>query len=117
MEFVVAEDEVWLSAFGVLPQVEEATGDDEVRELRVPVSATEELHITWDTTDRSVRVRYKRASDVIVDVFREQAALLTIEDHETGPVVALEYHAEGCHGRTRVQTHPIFTLQDTFLRT
>ena len=117
MEFVVAEDEVWLSAFGVLPQVEEATGDDEVREVRVPVSATEELHITWDLTDRSVRVRYKRASDVIVDVFREQATLLTVEDHKTGPVVAVEYHAEGCHGRSLVQTKPIFSLQDTFLRT
>lgn len=54
MEFVVAEDAVWLSAFGVLPQVEEGSGDDQVREVRVHVSVTEELYVTWDT-DRAER--------------------------------------------------------------
>ncbi|EME63337.1 hypothetical protein [Amycolatopsis decaplanina] len=117
MEFVVAEDEVRLSAFGVLPQAEKASGDDWVREVRVPVSVTEELHVTWDVIGRSVRVRYEQSSKVVVDVYREQAALLTIEAHETGPVVALEYYAEGCRGRTCVQTQPTFALQDNFLRT
>lgn len=108
---------MWLSAFGVLPQIEEASGNELVRDVRVPVSVTEELHVTWDTAGQSVRVRYKRALDIIVDVYREQATLLTIEDHEIGPAVALEYYAEGCRGRTRVQVQPTFALQDTFLRT
>jgi hypothetical protein len=59
-------------------------------EVRVALSVSEELQVSWDTAGHSVRVRYKRASDVIVDVYREQATLVAIEDHETGPVVNLE---------------------------
>jgi hypothetical protein len=33
VEFVVAEDEVWLAALGVLPQAEEASGEAWVREV------------------------------------------------------------------------------------
>jgi hypothetical protein len=116
VEFVVAEDEVWLSAFGVLPQAEEVSGGDLVREVREPVSETEKFHLTWDAMDQSVRFRFWRASDVIVDVYREQATLLTIEAHETGPIVVLEYYAQGCRGRTRVQVQPTFALDDRNLR-
>ena len=77
----------------------------------MPVSVTGELHISWDV------VRYKPTSDVIVDLYREQATLLTVDDHKTGPVVVLEYYANGCSGRTRVQTQPTLALKDTFLRT
>ncbi|MFC3452101.1 hypothetical protein [Amycolatopsis speibonae] len=60
---------------------------------------TEELHVSWDVNQRSVRVRYARASDLIVDVYREQATLLTVDDRKTSPLVVLEYYAEGCRGR------------------
>jgi hypothetical protein len=30
-----------------------------LREVRVPVSVTEDLRVTWDTTGRSVRLTYK----------------------------------------------------------
>ncbi|UKD51082.1 hypothetical protein L3Q65_24450 [Amycolatopsis sp. FU40] len=116
MEFVVAEDDVWLSVFGVLPQFEGISGDDFVREVKAPVSETEELHITWDAADRSVRIRYKRHAEVIVDIYRAHATLLTIENHETGPAVVVEYRTEGSHGRTLLRTQPAFTLKDTFLR-
>ncbi len=116
MEFVVADDEAWLSVFGVVPQVEEASGEKWVREVLVRVSATEELHVSWDVVERSVRVRWKRASEVVVDVYREQATLLAVDDRKKGPLVLVEYHAEGCHGRTLVQTRPNLVLKDTFLR-
>ncbi len=114
---MVADDDVWLSAFGVLPQAEEASGDDWVREVRAPVSVTGELHLSWDVINQSVRVRYTLASDLIVDVYREQATLLTVDDRKTGPVVVLEYYAEGCRGRTIVRTQPTLALTDIFLRT
>ena len=116
MEFVVAEDDVWFSAFDVFPQVEEASDELTVREVRFPVSATEQLHISWDTIMRSARIRYRRASDVVVDVYREQVTRLTVETHKTGPVIAVDYHAEDCDGRTRVHVRPAFALRDTFLR-
>jgi hypothetical protein len=117
VEFVVADDEAWLSVFGVIPQAEEASGEKWVREVRIPVSATEELHVSWDVVERSVRVRWKRASEVIVDVYREQATLPTVDDHKNGPVVLVEYHARECSGRTLGQTRPNLALKDTFLRT
>ncbi|MFD5092371.1 hypothetical protein ACFWMR_17345 [Amycolatopsis thailandensis] len=117
MEFVVAEDEVWLSAFGVLPHTEAVSGDHLVREVRLPLSESEELHVTWDLTAWSVRVQYSRASDVIVDVYREQVSLVTIDDHRSGPVLEVDYHAEGGRGRMSVRTRPAFALADTFVRT
>jgi hypothetical protein len=91
VEFVVAEDAAWLSVFGVVPQAEEASGEKWVREVRVPVSATEDLHVSWDIVERSVRLRWKRASEVIVDVYREQATLLTVDSCERDrPLPGLE---------------------------
>ncbi|WP_134734360.1 hypothetical protein [Amycolatopsis nivea] len=115
MEFAVADDEVWLSAFDTLPQWEDASGDSYVRELKIPVSETGELHLSWDPVERSVRLRYRQGSDVVVDVFREQATVLTI--HQPGPIIAVEYRAEDCLGRMRVQLQPTFALDDVFLRT
>ncbi|WP_410675928.1 hypothetical protein [Amycolatopsis sp. cmx-4-68] len=57
MEFVVADDEAWLTVFGVVPRAEETSDETWVREVQVPVSATEELHVSWDVVERSVRVR------------------------------------------------------------
>ncbi|WP_370963779.1 hypothetical protein [Amycolatopsis sp. cg9] len=115
MEFVIAEDDVWLSAFGAVPQTEEASGDDFVRELRIPVSVTEELHLTWDVNHRSVRFRYARATKAVTDLYREGATLLTVGDQESGAMVVLKYRADGCRGRTCVRTQPAFALKDTFL--
>jgi hypothetical protein len=117
VEFVIADDDVWLSAFGAAPQTEEASGDDFVREVRVPLSATEELHVTWDVIHQSVPFRYARAAEVVVDIFRERATLLTVDDNEAGTVVILEYHADDCHGQAQVRTRPTFALKDTFLQT
>ncbi|WP_409181177.1 hypothetical protein F9C11_32505 [Amycolatopsis sp. VS8301801F10] len=88
-----------------------------MREVRIPLSGAEELHLTWDVVQHSVRIRYRRESDLVVDVFRERVTVLTIERHETGPVVAVEYRAEGCSGRARVRTRPAFALTDVLLQT
>ena len=79
----VADDMTWFDAFGVVPQTEEITDDEYVRELRIPTGAAEELHITWDVTDDSVRVRHRRADGIAVDLYREAATLLGIESKGT----------------------------------
>jgi len=117
VEFVVADDEAWLSVFGIAPQTEEASGDNWVREVRIPVSATEELHVSWDVVQRSARVRWRQESQIIVDVYREQTTRLTVDDHNNEPLILVEYDAGGCSGRTVVRTRPNITLKDTFLRT
>jgi hypothetical protein len=114
--FVVAADDDWLVSLGVLPLTEEASGDDYVRELRLPINDAEELHLTWDETDQSVRVRLRRGPEVIVDLYREQATLLTTEADGPRRYVVLEYRAGGYAGRTRVQVRPAFAMQDSLLR-
>jgi hypothetical protein len=63
------------------------------------LSVSEELHVSWDTAGHSV--------------YREHATLLALEDHGTGPVVALEYWAEGCFGRRRVRTRDPIRIQES----
>ena len=106
-----------VSVFDVFPQTEESSGDDFVREVKIALSETEELHLAWDTSHRSVRIRYRREADLVVDVFRELVTVLTIEIREAGPVIAMEYRAEGCRGRTCVRTRPAFALTDVLLQT
>lgn len=112
----VADDESWLAAFGVLPQSECATGDDFVRELTIPVGDAEEVQITWDVTDPSVRVRHRRSAVVVCDLFRELATRLTVMSH--GPVkeVVVEYGIAGVAGRSRIQIAPSVLIVDEVLR-
>jgi hypothetical protein len=111
-----ADDASWLDAVGIVPQTEEISGDDYVRELRIPTGVAEELHITWDVTDDSVRIRHRRADKVLVDLFREQATRLRIEKAEDTTALVLEYGSTDGAGRTRIQVSPEVVIEDNFLR-
>ncbi|WP_212988150.1 hypothetical protein [Actinoplanes auranticolor] len=113
----VADDAAWLDAFGVVPQTEEVSGDEYVRELRIPTGEAEELHMTWDVTDDSVRVRHRRAGSVIVDLYREQAILLRVERNGTITAVVMEYGTSDAVGRVRIQVTPEVVIEDKYLRT
>jgi hypothetical protein len=113
----VADDAAWLDAFGVLPQTEEVSGDEYVRELRISTHVAEELHVTWDITHDSVRVRHRRADVVVVDLYREQATLLRAERNGTTTALVMEYSTSDAVGRIRVQVAPEVVIEDKFLRT
>lgn len=115
-EFVVATDDVWDASLGVLPQAEEVSGDDFVREIRFPISTSEELHLTWDSTDASVRIRYLREHALIVDIYCEHATLLTTEQVDKERFVVVEHGSGEVTGRCRVRIVPAFALEDTSLR-
>jgi len=114
----VVDDAAWLDVFGVLPQTEEVSGDEYVRELRIPTDVAEELHVTWDVTDDSVRVRHRRAGGgVAVDLYREQATLLRAERNGTITALVVEYGTSDAVGRVRVQVTPEVLIEEKFLRT
>ncbi|WP_250030262.1 hypothetical protein [Paractinoplanes maris] len=92
------------------------TGDEFVRELRFPVSDVEEVQITWDVTDDSVRVRHRRDGRVVCDLFREMATLLTVAGTGPGAEVIVEYGSDGWSGRARIQVLPAVVIEDTLLR-
>lgn len=112
----VADDESWLASLGVLPQIEGATGDDYVRELNIPVGDAELVHVTWDVTDSSVRVRHHRNDVIVTDLFREFATLLTVVSRGQVREVIVEYGIAGVAGRSRIQVAPSVLIVDEVLR-
>lgn len=112
----VADDKSWLACLGVLPATEEVSGDEFVQEVRVPVTDTEEVQITWDVTDDSVRVRHRRDGRIVSDLFRETATLLTVAGTGSIAEIFIEYGAGGCSGRARIQVLPAVVIEDALLR-
>ena len=112
----VADEQAWLAALGVLPQPEESSANDFVQELVVPVSDSEEVRITWDVIDDSVRVRHHRGGTIVCDLFREMATVLTVSSQGATREVIVEYGLTGCRGRTRVQVIPEVKIEDAVFR-
>ena len=112
----VADDQAWLASLGVLPETEEVTGDEDVRELRIPVSDSEEVQLTWDVTDCSVRVRHHRGGRIVSDLYRETATLLAVVGTGSAGEVIIEYGSSGWSGRARIQVLPNVLIEDTVLR-
>ncbi|WP_101523213.1 hypothetical protein [Nocardioides houyundeii] len=112
----VADDEAWRTALGVTPDVEAVSGDEYVRELVYPVTGGEAVHLTWDVTDNSVRVRHRRGGEIVTDLHRETATVLTVAGAGKTAEILLEYGSAGHLGRTRVRLAPEVLIEDTFLR-
>lgn len=112
----VAADQIWLDHLGVLPKTEEVSGDEYVREVRVSSADAEEVQLTWDVTDDSVRVRHYRDGRIVCDLFREMATLLTVAGTESATEVLIEYGSDGWFGRARVQVLPVVLIEDKLLR-
>lgn len=111
-----SDDETWLAALGVMPQTETVSGDEFVREVTVPIADTEELQITWDKTDSSVRVRHRQRGDLVADLYREMVVQLTAVGTGSAGEVIIDYGSDGWVGRTRVQVLPEVCIEDTVLR-
>lgn len=111
-----SDDDTWLAALGVMPQTETVSGDPFVREVTVPLADAEEVQITWDATDASVRVRHHRRGVIVADLFRELVVQLTVLGTGSAGEVIIEYGSEGWAGRTRVQVLPDVRIEDTVLR-
>lgn len=112
----VADDETWWTALGVTPTVETVSGDELVREVIYPVADNETIHVTWERTANSVRVRHRRGDVVVTDLFREMATLLTVAGDGGSAEILVEYGAAGWSGRTRVRVSPEVLIEDTVLR-
>lgn len=112
----VSGDEAWLDAFGVAPEVEASSGDEFVQEVTLPVSDIEDIVVSWDVTDASVRVRHRRRDTIVTDLFRETATLLAVMNEGALKEVVVEYGVAGLSGRTRVQVLPQVKIEDQVLQ-
>ncbi|MBB2943514.1 hypothetical protein FB565_003227 [Actinoplanes lutulentus] len=112
----IASDEAWLDCLGVSPKAEDISGDEYVRELRIPVTDAEQVQITWDVTEDSVRVCHHRDGRIVFDLFREMATLLTVAKTGLGAELIIESGSNGWSGRARIQVSPAVSIEDTLLR-
>jgi hypothetical protein len=113
-EFVVAADEAWVRLFGVAPAYEGRPPDSSVRGVQMPLGdGDRSLHLTWDETDRSVRIRVRRGDLTEIDLYRELADRLIVVGHD----VVVEYGEADYRGRTVVSTGPEIVVTDAILRT
>jgi hypothetical protein len=112
----VADDETWWTALGVVPAAEARSGDELVRELIYPVTDSGAVHVTWDVTDSSVRVRHRRAEATVTDLFREMATLVTVAGTAAMAEILIEYGSPAYSGRLRVRVFPEVHVEDTLVR-
>jgi hypothetical protein len=112
----VAADQNWLDCLGVSPEAEVVSDDEYVRGARVPIADAEEVQFTWDLTDDSVRVRHHRDGQIVSDLFREMATLLTVIESGPATEVIIEYGSDGWSGRARIQVLPAVLIEDKLLR-
>lgn len=112
----VADDQTWLASVGVIPRTEEVTDDESVRELRIPLTDADEVQLTWDINDRSVRVRHHRGGEIVTDLYRDLATLLTVVRTGAAREIIIEYGSTGWSGHTRIQLLPHVLVEDKVLR-
>src|SRR5690606_15870714 len=114
-ELDVSTDQTWLENLGVIPAASSQAGDDLVREVRIPIDRTAELHATWDVTDGSVRLRYRQSDRVLIDTFRERARRLLAIESDGERTVVVEYGGHDATGRIEVRIAPDFAWTDKLL--
>jgi hypothetical protein len=105
----VPSDSEVLDALGV----ESLAEDDEetTRVIRVPVGDEDILKFSYDTVGRSVRVRWERASETILDVFREGIVRISVEsEHGEAKILAFS-EFNSLRGEIIVQIFPRVMVQ------
>ena len=84
--------------------------------MRIRADNDEELHVTWDTTDASVRLRYARSGGVHLDLYRESATRIVVEQSTGVRTLIVEYGSAESPCWTCVQVTPTVSIEDDFLR-
>jgi hypothetical protein len=109
---VEPSDDEWLRAFGVVPTDEEVTGDDLVREVKIPIVDDGLLHLTSDVADGSVRVRWYIGDVRVVDVFRQSVSSIKIESPERGVTQVRAAFGDSRSTDLLVTVWPRFRMED-----
>ncbi|MFB9903873.1 hypothetical protein [Allokutzneria oryzae] len=111
--FVVPAFDEFVEVFGVGPR--RADGADTVYEFEFALDGDDFLGFSYDIVWRSVRVRWLRQEDVLVDVFREGADRLVLEDGGAECGLAVDFRTASLAGQLRVQVFPRVAIRDELL--
>lgn len=110
-EFVVPPAEEFLRAFGVEP--EPAGEEPTILAVRIPGSSGESVELSFDVPGRSVRFRWFRGSDLMLDLFREGAVGLTLDPDGAGVTVHAE--TDDLAGDLHITVKPGVSVRDALL--
>lgn len=108
----IPEDDDVLQAIGVSPEIQP---DGDVREVCLSDEAGGELRLSYDPVGRSVRTRWLRDGEVILDLFREGAVSVDIRSEGKDVYFAIEFMGDGWSGRMNVAVFPTISIKDKFL--
>ncbi|GGS43537.1 hypothetical protein [Streptomyces cinerochromogenes] len=110
-EFLAPGDEEVLEATGKWPDTDEGGA----RVLTWCEGGGESLVLSYDVLARSVRVRWSRGGEVLLDVFRESATRLSFTSGPSARQASVDFHMGACAGVLEVQVAPHFSVRDRLL--
>ena len=112
-QFIVPGDDEFLDTFGIEPVVD---GDEPtIRIVSLDADSGEDVHLSYNVTGRSVRLRWSKGGQVLGDVFREGATHLTVDSTKSEISISVEFETEGLAGGLRIQLTPFFLFEDKLL--
>src|SRR4051794_7548140 len=95
-EFLVPQEGEWLNVFGI--ESEPVSKELTIRSVSFTVG-TESLVITYDIFGRSFYCAWKQNDAKILEVFREGATCLTIEEKEDQKLVCIDFKSNELAGK------------------
>jgi len=104
----------WQEISDVLGVTPESTNGSEVFDLHF-VATAEHLDVTIDEFGRSIRCRWSKGDEVLLDVVREGAVVMRIESSETSKFIRIGFETDDLVGDLEVRCAPVFALRDKLL--
>jgi hypothetical protein len=112
-EFLVPDDAELLDAFGV--ESEATDGVESTRSLRLAAGVDDEVCLTYDIPGRSIHLQWFRKGVCVLDVFREEAARLSVHSGEGVTTLSLAFESGSLSGALHIQVWPTLSINDRLL--
>lgn len=110
-EFHTPEPIDFLETFGVEPILI----DEDVFEIDLSDVAEEPVRITFNPMARSVRLVWNKGGESIVDIFREGASRLRIEENGGESRLCVDFSLGGAAGTLYLTVFPTLRVSDELL--
>ncbi|MFI9388968.1 hypothetical protein [Kutzneria sp. NPDC052558] len=112
-EFTVPDDRELVELFGVASEA--LDGVESTRLLRLVSENDDEVHLVYDTPGRSIHLKWLRRGMCVVEIFREEAVRLSVEDDDGKAFVSIAFDSNSLFGELRVQVRPRIWVSDRLL--
>jgi hypothetical protein len=112
-DFRVPTDLEILEVMGAEPEQE--ADEPTTRVVDVAAGTGGRVVLSYDILGRSVRCRWQRGSEVVLDLFREGATLLRAESRDGADYFVVDFETDAFAGQLIVRVHPDVSVNDSLL--